>query len=445
MELVYSLITHLASWSRYALIAYLFLNLFVHFLLPFCLPFSTSIGHLTPTSLHNIHIKWNGIEVKVHKFGFSARGSGGKSWMKLYGQGIRLTIPRSTLLDLLSKPREPKDDDKEKDSERTEPSSCPASTPPPSLVRRLFLPFLIRRLLHIVSIHLELTIDVEGVALVEGTVRFGGHYKKPHLRVPLVGTPRQEDKLSIWASIEDLTLTEALKGLDRKEDKKLLPAVELRERVTFRLQGPVGYEEWKTLRPREGSIRASVEKEVDKNGLLARMKRSKEEKKDAKGLVVRIHQIKRLLASVEEIHSGVKEAKQDSTTKSRPSSPSPHPPKPSPLVYFDSFAVSLPTIIFSLHYTTPISVLASSSPSVNQALPQTIAFAVIVFGITGNLKLKASSEGEWTRDSHKAYLGRGRTCEVVGSIGWEELEGRMHVDGKEGTSEICSFLKRGRW
>jgi hypothetical protein len=294
---------------------------------------------------------------------------------------------------------------------------------------------------HVVSIHLEVAVDVEGVGLVEGALKFGGQYKRPHLRVPLVGTPRQEDKLSIWASVENLTLTEPLRGLDQKEHKKLLPAVELREKITFRLSGPVGWEEWKTSRPREGSVRASMEREEEKRGLAARLKRSRshgKEEEDANGLIVRIHQIKRLLGSVEELHSEIKEARQQSksTSDSPASSPSTssHPPKPSPLSYFDSFSISLPTIVFALHYTTPISVMASSSPSVNRSLPQTIAFAVIVSGIKGSLKLKAKSEGECTRDSHKAFLGRGRMCEVVGSIGWDNLEGRMDVNGKEGQS-----------
>jgi hypothetical protein len=447
---VYSSITHAAVWLKYALIAYLFLNLFLRFLLPLFIPFSTSIGHLSPASLHNLSIKWKGLHLTVGKFGVSARGGGKTAWWVLYGEGIKLKVPRSALLDLVTKPNQAKTS-KTKETKESEPCSTPPCPPPqPSRLRRILLPFLVRRLFHIVSIHLEVTLDVEDVGLIEGTLKFGGRYKKPHLRVPIVGTPRQEDKVSVWASVEDLTLTEPLRGLDQKEHKKLLPAVELREKVTFRLSGPVGYEEWKTLRPREGSIRASMEREEEKDGILARMKRGHHrDEKSSEGLVVRIHQLKRLLRSVEEVHSEVKDKKeqlksQTSSTSSSPSSSkdSPSCAKPSPLAYFDSFSISLPTVIFALHYTTPISVMASSSPSVNQSLPQTIGFAAIISGIKGNLKLKAKSEGEWIRDSHKAYLGRGRVCEVIGSIGWEELEGRMDANAKEGSFSYFCILPR---
>ncbi|GAA5901240.1 uncharacterized protein JCM6883_000150 [Sporobolomyces salmoneus] len=440
MAMVYSLIECSASWAKYALIVYLFLNLFLRFLLPLFLPFSTSIGHLSPTALHDISVSWRGLQLKVRRMGFSLRGGGGRgtAWWVFYGEGVKLSIPRAALLELLSNLNPTaSSDSKEKGRPGSDP--CATSLPPsqPSPSRRIFLPFLVRRLLHVISVRINVTVDVEEVGVVEGTLKLGGHYKKPHLRVPIVGTPRREDKLRVWASVENLRLTEALRGLDQKEHKKLLPAVELREKITFSLSGPVGYEEWKTLKPREGSIRASMEREQEKDRILGRMKRSRPEEGEQKGLVVRIHQIKGILRNVEELHSEIQQVRQQSKPQpgsSSPSPPSSQPPpsqKPSPLIYFDSFSITLPDIIFSLHYTTPISVMASSSPSVNQSLPQTIAFAAILSGIKGNLKLKAKSEGESTRDAHKAYLGRGRLCEVIGSIGWDELEGRIDVDGKE--------------
>ncbi|GAA5985459.1 hypothetical protein JCM5350_004004 [Sporobolomyces pararoseus] len=438
MVMLYSLIGYVAFLLKYALISYLFLNVLLHFLLPFFLPFSTSIGHLSPTSLHNISIKWKGLQLSIKRLGISARG-GGKTWWTLYGEGIELKVPRKALLGLLSTRKQPKTSNSPDKSDDSDPcsTSLPSPSPEPSRIRRIFLPFLVRRLLHSISIHLEVTISIEEVGTLEGTLRFGAQYKKPHLRVPIVGTPRQEDKLSIWASVGNFTMTEALKGLDQKEHKKLLSAVELREKITFRLSGPVGYEEWKTLRPREGSIRASMEREEEKDGILGRTKRAHRDDKESKGLVVRIHQIKRLLRSFEELSSEIKDLKKQSkhdspSGSSQPPMPqTPRSSRPSPLAYFDSFSISLPTVIFSLHYTTPISVMASSSPSINRSLPQTIAFAAVLSGIKGNLRIKAKSEGDSIRESHRAYLGRGRICEVSGSIGWEELEGRIDVNGKE--------------
>ena len=438
MELLHILIAHSAFLFRYALIAYLLLNLFVRFLLPLFLPFSGSIGHFTPSSIHNVLVKWNGIKVEVKSLGISVR-RGGKAWFVLHGEGIKITVPRSTLLDLLSKPKQNKQTSREEDDKPTPKSN-------PSFLRRVFLPFFIRRLTHLISVNLDIDVDAEEVGVIRGTVKFGGQYKKPHLRVPIVGAPRQEDKLTLWASFENLSLMEPLRGLDQKEDKKLLPAAEMREKITFRLSGPMGYEEWKNMEPRKGSIRASMEIEEEKHGFPAKLKRARQEDGQKEGLIVRIHEVKRLLRGLEELQCEVRCRRKERTQNESPStspdtSASASPPsKPSPLLYFDSFTVSLPTIIFSLHYTTPLSVLATSSPSVNETLPQTIAFAIILSGIKGSLKLKATTDSASVRDSHKGYLGKNKLCEVVGSIGWDELEGRIDVEGKEGESTRCPIV-----
>jgi len=436
MELLHILISHSAFLFRYALIAFLLLNLFVRFLLPLFLPFSGSIGHFTPSSIHNVLVKWNGIKIEVKSLGISVR-RGGKAWFVLHGEGIKVTVHRSTLLDLLSKPTEKNERSGDGDYKPTLKSNS-------SLLRRTFLPFFIRRLTHLISVNLDVDIDVEEVGVIRGTVKFGGQYKKPHLRVPIVGAPRQEDKLTLWASVENLSMTEPLRGLDQKEHKTLLPAAEMREKIIFRLSGPMGYEEWKNLQPRKGSIRASMEIEEEKRGFVAKLKRARQEDGEKKGLIIRIHEVKRLLRGIEELQCEVKCRRKDRRDTGSPStrsesSATPPPPhtKLSPLVYFDSFAISLPTIIFSLHYTTPLSILATSSPSVNESLPQTIAFAIILSGIKGSLTLKDMSDGDSVRDSHKVYLGKNRLCEVVGSIGWDELEGRIDVEGKEGESISC--------
>ncbi|GAA6060439.1 hypothetical protein JCM10212_000032 [Sporobolomyces blumeae] len=430
-----------------AFVAFVILNLSVRFLLPWFLPFSGSIGHVSLSALHNIRVDWRGIEVEIKALGVSAT-RGGKAWSAVYSEKTRILVRKESLLHALpfrhSPPAEqPKPHSPKHPAER-DPHRAPPPPPPASLLRRLFLPFLIRRLITLVAIVCDFELEFEGIGVISGTVRWGGAYERPHLRVPVVGLPKNEDTLSFSLRVEDIVIREWIGSAhDRAAQNgdlgSGLAALELTDAVTFKLSGPVGRAEWKSLKPRERSIKASVE--VEETGSTAKLGGSGHARKRG-GLIVRVHEVKRLIAKVEDLRCEAKRRQAtDRPLEKESTRPEPSEPKdrPSPLVYFDTFAVAFPTTTFSLHYTTPDSVrhyspTSSASPSARRpppdTLPQTIAFALIVRGIKGKLKLKGKTgAGTCVRESHMAFLGNARDCEVVGSIGWEEVEGRIDVDG----------------
>ncbi|GAA5929891.1 uncharacterized protein JCM15063_004656 [Sporobolomyces koalae] len=420
--MLYTLAAWLVLLLQYTFVSYLVLNVLVRFVLPAFLPLALSISHFTPTSIHNLAFQWKGAKLVIGTFGISACG-GGKAWFLLYGKGIRLTIPRSTVADKFAKDFQHKRNLAKGEKHQSTLDSVTSS-------RRFWIRFLVQRFTRLVSIRLEFHVELEEVGLMEGVLNLGARYQKPQLRVPIIGNPRQEDQLTLSATIEKLKIIESTRGLDQKEGKRMLPALDLQEKLTLKLSGPIGSEEWKTLKPRPGSVRASIEKEDGKKGRVAQLFKRDNQEED-RGLVLRLHEVKRLIGSIEKVACEMRSVRERTTSPAQPSESSHSPAKPSPLLYFDSFAVSFPTVVLSLHYNTPLSVIASSSPSANQSLPEAIAFAAIVSGIKGNLKLKARSDDASIRDSHKAYLGKGRVCEIVGSLGWEELEGRIDVDPKE--------------
>ena len=152
---------------------------------------------------------------------------------------------------------------------------------------------------------------------------------------------------------------------------------------------------------------------------------------DGEGVHVRIHELKRIVLSAEEVgrersqmlakHRPVQREDQDQEHVRSPPRTTP------PLHYLRSVELSLPLFVLSAHYHTPLHILAASP---KRPLPTSVAFAWTVKNAQGMVTMGGTTDD--IAKEHSQFLGRGRALGVGAKLSWEEIEGRIKIDGTEG-------------
>lgn len=413
------------------------------------------------------------IRVEIGHVGLSVLGSknAAKGWFVLKLTGVKVVVPRQALL---ASPRRRANRRLSHTSQVPTPILIDDETTPPqkstlslrrlaSIVHtRLIHPSLIRlnriistltSALTLFAIQVDLTVQVDDVLLVTGVlsagVEVGGVALRPSKESSL---PPDEDlttRLGVWASLARVELHEwrsdessapSVLDADDKSRPVLLPALTMHDRLLVSLSAPLG--------PRHGLLsflakrgrgfampRSSVRTSVAFGGGQAKNVNGVSEK----GVHVRVHELKRVMTAVEEL---VKSRKEDARKEEDQQGEDDHeenshrPTKISPLVYLRSIELSVPSFIVSAHYDTPLHILAASP---KRQLPQSVAFAATVRGVYGKLLLGGQSD--FVKREHLEWLGKGRTLGLGGRLSWEEIEGRVLVDGPRRKSPLCTCVQ----
>ncbi|CEQ42515.1 SPOSA6832_04335, partial [Sporobolomyces salmonicolor] len=461
----YDYLPHFPALVLYSVLLFLTVHLLISLSLRFFAP-SFSIGHLSLRSINNLSLSLrDGLRIEVRRVGLCG-WSGGKAWFVLQCEGVRVVVPRSFLL--CPPPRPPKQQPRPR-----KPAPKPAA---PSRVAN-FLSSLLARLsglLVLFSLQLDFTIEVEEVAVLGGLLEAGGEVRQYRRRKVSGEGGAGADETHVagaWVTLQKLELKELLPSRDGKAvdgrghakegaRKPALCAVEMQDKLTLSISAPLAAAELASWRPKRRSVKVALlfDEKAGENYPKAKEKeKGKEKEKDSEakesatgrreakaqsgGVQVRIHELKRVLRSLDEVMSERKRRTTsppppDRSQSCPPSSsyaqpdpfrppPPPNPRRPSPLTYLHSLSLSLPSLILSSHYTTPSSILASSLSSENLPLPQTITFALLVRGVKAELELGGRTDGEKVRREHREWLGKGREIDAMGSVEWKEIEGRV--------------------
>ncbi|BGP20274.1 Protein SABRE [Rhodosporidiobolus nylandii] len=343
-------------------------------------------------------------------------------------------------------------------------------------------------LLALFAVHVSFSIEVEDIAVVEGAVSAGGEVQRPSGAMADSETAVGEgDALAqAWVRLERLEVRELPRGLERKlsasspsgssapaQQTPHLPALSLPSGVLLSLTAPLAHspsstagwavkpssvgvsvefggkepQDVKTQAARKAakgvkeSLKERVRREKERLKKVKKDAKEREESRDGEGAHIRVHELKSIMRAVDEVKA--EKARHapppcsgdgggEPLHRRRASSVSaPSPPKPSPLELLSSLTLSLPSLVLSAHYTTPLHVAASSSASPNRPLPQTMAFALAVRGVKAEVRLGGTSDGEGVRKEHREWIGRGRKLKVSGCMEWQEVEGKVKVNGNE--------------
>ncbi|GAA5897882.1 hypothetical protein JCM6882_005104 [Rhodosporidiobolus microsporus] len=345
------------------------------------------------------------------------------------------------------------------------------------------------------AIQISFTVEVEDVAVIAGVISAGGEVQHPAGSPPSGKEDDRESLAKAWVRLERLEVREMPRGLDRKFDggstngaSTPLPALEMPEGVVFKVEAPLvppssstsgeGSNRW-TVRPgsvkveiefggeepediAKGAVRAAkgVRREMKERVKAAQAKTREKVREKARGgagegetapagVHVRVHELKRVLRSIEAI--ALQRERQEARSAAEKGEPeergrpprappirtasAPYPPpssKPPPLALLKSVSISLPAFILSAHYTTPLHVVAASSLSTDRSLPETMAFAFTIRGAKAEVRMGGASDAERVRKEHREWLGKGRELACAAKLEWKELEGRVKLDGDEG-------------
>lgn len=349
------------------LTALLLLPLLILLLLPTLFP-ALRIRAITPISLHHLSYRPPSLRLDIARFGWSLRRQR-NGWLVLRLSGVKLMLPRG----FFASPR---------------PSS--RTTPPPTS-RHSFGPVarriseVLAPLVAVLAVEIEFVVELEGMLALSGIVSAGGE----------VGRSRAEGRrVGGWIALERLSIVEL-------EKKGALPALEVREKVEVGGKALLG----------EGGV-GGVELAVEFG-------------EGSEGLHLRVHELGRVLESLEELRQAPTTTgrKDDATT---------------PLSFLRSISLRLPLVGLSAHYHTPPHILASTP---NRPLPLSVAFALTVRGVEGKLVMGGTTDGATVRREHVEWLGKGRELGVRAKFGWEEIEGRVKADGSEGSFFAVSSRK----
>lgn len=439
----------------YALVALLTLRVLLSILLRLFAP-SLSIGRFSPLGLGDI--AWTSqlggnapqerIRVHVGRVSLSCWGSKtcSKGWFVLKLTEVRVIIPRAALL---APPRgaRPK--------QRTPPPPPKDSPVDPKPLEGTFarvLYFLRSRLvspaldrlstvasalssaLVLFAIQIEFAVEMEGTLTATGVlsagVEVGGHFGAVKSSSSSSHDLR-ETRLGGWLALGHVEIFEGhptpSPNAPSTSPTPILPALAMRERLVVSLSAPLGpaggfaalvSSKGRSFRAEEASLRTSITFGEGQAG-------------DGEGVHVRIHELKRIVTKAEGVGRDrarmLEEHRAGVQQKAEPSPPHPPAKNTSPLHYLRSVDLTLPLFVLSAHYHTPLHILAASP---KRPLPQSVAFAWTVKNVQGKLTLGGTT-AEIAKE-HSQFLGKDRELGMGARLSWDEIEGRIKVDGSEG-------------
>lgn len=478
-----ALVTFTPTLAVYLVALYLTLQLVLPlFLRLFVLPHHLRIGRFSFSSVSGISWEKDGVRVSVDKVGFvrwrgrrAVHGIVGetqtdrdkdRAWFVIRCEGVTVDVKKEALVEPRARPA-PSPPPPSHSTHSTRPHHPPAPPPHPSRFSALLSR--LSSLLVLFALHIEITsLTLEDTCVLSGTLCVGGEVA---LKSP------GAEHLKAWIRLSKVRLAEvSTKKHDDDRDKRAFPALEMPAPLVVRVEAPLEHlrptprqrEGW-TLRargvklqvlfggaepanedgPRERSRRGSSSGGA---GLAGRIRKASmqarraahggEEAAEQAGVHVRVHELKRVLEAISALAAQQKSSKPQAPRRPQPNTVKQHPPlhrledcpppRPSPLAYLDSLLLSIPSFFVSAHYTTPSHILSAPSTSSAAPLPKTIAFALSVHDVRADVKLSGTSDD--VRGEHRDWIGRGE--EVAWTVGaeWREVEGRIKMDGSEGTS-----------
>ncbi|KAI5479861.1 hypothetical protein MNV49_002419 [Pseudohyphozyma bogoriensis] len=435
-------LAHSINWTavlKYTVIAVVSLRILVSFLLAVLCP-ALSIASIGLFSIGNItwrspsKSKRNGksadedrITVKVGRVGWGCAMGGWRrkrkdgcaassAWLVLKVSNVRVTIPKSWIVNP-SAPKPPRPSRAHHDDDQHRPK------PPSRLLSLLpsLFPFL-----SLFAIEIAFELQVETALSVRGTLSAGTSLTRSRD----LGT-----RLASWLALDGFRVVEVPPKPNDKVAQprhkgpspptpKLWPAVEIKERVSIVASAPFGPE--MVGGGGRGLGRASVNVAVVFG-------------KGLEGVHVRVHELKRILRSVEDLQREKRRAagpmprlEEESEAKDGAQSTKITPKEDAPptaLFFLRTVELTLPLVVISAHYNTPIHVLAASQS--NRPLPQSVAFALTVKDVAGKVWLGGTSDDAEMLETHRAWMGRERELACGAKFEWREIVGRIKADGSE--------------
>lgn len=447
------------SWATIGFYAVVFL-LSLRLLLPVILYLFTPslrIGSLSPFGLGNIvwTPPWGGerseerVRIEVGRVSVSILGSksSAKGWFVLKLSRVRIVVPRAAVLAVPNRPEKSKKNGSAKHRIPRDPQGPPKS--PHGIARRLAW-FIQRRLIHpavfrvnkvvstltsalvLFAVSVDFTLEVEQTLSATGVLSAGVEVGGA-LRPPKDSSLPDDDlttRLGVWVGLSNLNVLEwqARPDIDvvARPTGALLPALTLKEQLVVSMSAPLG--------PRHGLLSLIVRR--GKNFAMTRssvrvaveLRQSKTATADDMCAHVRVYELARVTSSVEALARERKDTRPSAENSGEGEQAGARAPSDevSPLVYLRSIELTIPSFMVSAHYTTPLHILAASP---KRPLPQSVSFAGTIRGLYGKLLLGGRSE--LVKREHLHWLGKGRTLGLGGRLFWEELEGRVKIDGHE--------------
>lgn len=463
---------HAASLAGYALLALLSLRVLLPILLRLFAP-RLSVGRLSPFGVGDISYTSDlggstpqeRIRVHVGRVGWSCWGSKtcSKGWFVLKLTEVRITIPRAALL---TPPRSPAPRPLHQQSAAApQQDESPASHGTIASILHLINSRLLRPALNRLSavastlssalvlfaVQIDFTIELEGTMQATGTlsggVEVGGHLHagKSTTSASSSAHDLRETRLGGWLALGNVEIHEHRlppgPQAPSTPPTPRLPALAMRERLVLSLSAPLGpaggfaalvSSKGRSFRAKGASVRVGITFGEGEVG-------------DGEGVHVRIHELKRIVLSAEAVGRDRTRilSEHRARVEERPTidyEEDPRPGKPSLLHFLRSVELSLPLFVLSAHYHTPLHILAASP---KRPLPQSVAFAWTVKSVQAKLSMSGTSED--IAKEHSQFLGRGRKLGMGARLAWEEIEGRIKVDGSEGEwlKLLSPFLSRG--
>jgi hypothetical protein len=407
----------LTTWIITLVLVTLSFRLLFSALLGTWLP-SFHIGSIGIFALRDV--RWtsrrSGMKVVVDRIGWTPVGSKscGKGWFVLKFSRVRLLVPQ----DFLSRPSPPS-------TKPTPPpmrarTSSNASLPPSyrrplRLLRKAVRPILkvlyawasyLSTLISLFALEVSLTVEFENVATVEGTLSAGIDVYR--------GSRGEWMRVGGWMGVKGVRVREW------NAEDSVVPALEMNEMMLVEANAPLdpamgisGF-----VSTRGGCVIGKAIVDVE-------LKFGKG--KGAQGIMVRVPELERILVALENIKGEKVPVDEEPST----------PTTMNPLLFLRSVSVSLPLLVVSAHYDTPLSILESSP---RRSLPRAVEFALTLRGFEGSLVLGGHTNEKGTRidQEHRNFIGRGRDLGVGARFGWKEIEGRVQIDRSGGESpRLC--------
>ncbi|KAM0789695.1 hypothetical protein ACM66B_006555 [Microbotryomycetes sp. NB124-2] len=368
-----------------------------------------------------------------------------KGWVVLKVINVRVTVPKDKLIKHSTRPPRP--------HSKAPRTPRPPPPPPPSAARpskglvgrvihvfrnRLILPTISRAYravstlstaLVLFAVEVNFQIEVEHVLKASGTLssgfEVGGIIRRPKRKTLADDGATDNDfvaRVGAWLSLANLKVHEFR---PHPTSKLHLPAFDLPRRVTLSLSAPLTPENrlstlintrGRSMFMEPATVRVAIKFEGDQ---------------ETSGVHLRLYEAQRLLTSVQEL---VAERR-----KTNPDPPSPSEStnvdclqqneavNPHPLSFLRSVELSIPFIVVTAHYHTPLHVLAAAQSK--RQLPSSALFAVCVKQLSGVLLMGGKSSS--IEREHLEWFGKDRTLGVGGRLSFEEIDGRVQVDGAE--------------
>lgn len=401
-----------ASWATYAaalLLGGLLLRLLLTLILRRAFK-SWRIGSLGWCSLRDI--KWrnaSGARISISSVSWACAGAGcgrggGRSWFVLKVDGVNVWLPQRMLEGTPDAPRDTMSTFSPKRPSIVFTSFVPTALEPfiaqcslaikaPLLAVASVVGTALSALVAHVTVEIKVHVDVEHTLRVQGIVRAGGMVQ--------LGT---DPKLAAWIGLESLRIVEITKSSP-------LPALEIESLVELTISAPldsaVGIEGLvKTRGGCLGLVKSSVAVDISfpqtKGGVHAR--------------AVELQHLLDTLRLVRGESIPPTSSPFDSMAET----------STSPLAYLRQLHVTLPLVVVSARYVTPVDVPSFRD---SRSLPHSAAFALRVKDVQVIVDLGGTSDGP--ECVHRAYLGKGRDLAVQAKFGWDEIEGKVMVDGTE--------------